>query len=217
MSSRYCSSPSRGSALLSSGLDAFFGWLSYWGGKMGCCQHQAGIQQPHEEMAAFLAVPGQVQGKLSWGWFGTCAIYCWKIGHSQEDAAFWLTMPGHVLPLRLGIDWEWRMGGFLPPLLGAVFRRRWRMLCRKKEEWSALPAFCKGVVATPHPLKMRSQELQGEDSRRTHTNREDWWDSGMVLAFVFKLNTLPNAFGWVEAEEPSSSSLNLPSYLSLPT
>lgn len=77
--------------------------------------------------------------------------------------------------------------------------------------------FGKGAVATPHPLKMVSQEFQDEDSRRTLTNREVWWDLGrMVLAFIFELNTLLNAFGWVDAKGLSPGSLNLPFNLSLP-
>lgn len=114
---------------------------------MGCWQHQAGIQQLHEEMATFLAVPGKVQGNSHWGELGPVPSIAEKICHSQEDAAFWLTMSGHVLPLQLGI-WGWRVDGFLPPHLGAVFRRRWRILCRIKGEWSTVPTLVK--VQWPH-------------------------------------------------------------------
>lgn len=70
---------------------------------------------------------------------------------------------------RLSMEDEW----FPSPTFGVLFLEEGEGYCAGKE-WSTIPTFCKGAVTTPHPLKIRSQEFEDEDSRRTFTNHEVW-------------------------------------------
>lgn len=116
ISSRYCLTP-LSSALLWCGFILWLVVTQRW--RDNSRQLPPGILQLHEEVASFAD-----RTDSHWAGLGPVPIHHWTVWQSQEDTAFWLTVSGHVLPLRWGLDWEERRGDFPKEIWGAIIKRR---------------------------------------------------------------------------------------------